>query len=78
MREWLKELRESRQFTQQNVADLLGITKQYYQQIETYERQKKMDIMMITKLSIIFKIPVEKIIVYENELIKRFQLNEAQ
>ena len=77
MREWLKRFRESRQMTQQNVADLLGITKQYYQQIEAHERQKKMDIMMITKLSEIFEIPVEKIISLENELTRKFQMNES-
>ena len=40
MRVWLKDLRESKGLTQQNVADYLGITKQYYQMVESGSRAK--------------------------------------
>lgn len=68
MRSWLKELRENRGLTQQNVADLLGITKQYYQMIEACERQRKMDIALLTKLSEIFQISLIKLVELESEV----------
>ena len=37
LRDYLKELRESKGLSQQNVADSIGITRQYYQQIENGE-----------------------------------------
>lgn len=68
LRNWLKELRENRKLTQQNVADLLGITKQYYQMIEACERQRKMDIALLTKLSEIFQISLIKLVELESEV----------
>lgn len=68
MRSWLKELRENRKLTQQNVADLLGITRQYYQMIESYERQRNMDIALLTKLSEIFQISLIKLVELESEV----------
>ena len=55
-------MRESKGLSQQNVAEAIGITRQYYQQIEAGERQQKMDITLITKLSKAFDISVSQII----------------
>lgn len=77
MREWLRDLREKKQLTQQNVADMLGISKQYYQLIEAHERQKKMDITLMTKLSEIFDISFNEIIVQEQRLTKKIEYNES-
>lgn len=68
MRSWLKELRKNRKLTQQNVADLLGITRQYYQMIESCERQRNMDIALLTKLSEIFQISLIKLVKLESEV----------
>lgn len=44
MRQYLVSLRNEHGYSQQDVADKLNISRQYYQMIETGERQKKMDI----------------------------------
>lgn len=62
MRQWLKDMRELKGLSQQNVAEIIGITRQYYQQIEAGERQQKMDITLITKISKAFDISVSQII----------------
>lgn len=77
MREWLKNLRESKQMTQQSVADLLGISKQYYQLIEAHERQKKMDITLITKIADIFNVSLNEIVQQEKALTEKIEYNES-
>lgn len=67
MRGYLKELREQKGFSQQNVADSIGITRQYYQQIENGERQKNMDVSLVVQLSNLFGIPPEAIIKEEQK-----------
>ena len=56
MREYLKSLREKNELSQQNVADLLGISRQYYQQIESGERQRDMDASIIVQLARAFRV----------------------
>lgn len=65
MRKWLKDLREMNNMSQQNVADKIGITQNYYSMIEQNERMPKMTIEMAQKLSEIFSIPIKTIL--ENE-----------
>ena len=72
MREWLKNLRVEHSFTQQDVADKLGITRQYYSYIECGERQKKMDITFVSKISDIFGISIQAIIDFEDELALKY------
>lgn len=38
MREWLKILRNNKNFSQEHVAEMAGITQQYYSFIESGER----------------------------------------
>ncbi len=60
MRKWMQEKREERKLTQQNVADKLGISKQYYQMIETGERQKNLNTSIVMSLASCFDMsPVE-------------------
>ena len=68
MREYLKNLREANGMTMQSVADRICVSKQYYQMIESGERQKKMDITLVTALSTIFSISIEQIIREEQAL----------
>lgn len=56
MRTWLKELRETKELTQQNVADHLGITKQYYQMIESGNRAKDLTTSIVMSLAALFEI----------------------
>lgn len=62
MREYLKRLREEKQMSMQDVADKIGISRQYYQMIECGERQKKMDITLVKKISDVFNVPLSEII----------------
>lgn len=69
MREYLKQLRTERNMTMQDVADAFGISRQYYEMIESGDRQKKMDFTFITKISTLFCIPLEQIAKFEQEII---------
>lgn len=65
MRDYLKKLRTKRALSQQNVADLMGLSQQYYNMIENGERQKKMDLPLMQKISDVFEVPLEFIIEQE-------------
>ena len=67
-RTYLKELREEHNMSMQTVADKIGISRQYYQLIEAGERQKKMDITLLTKFSDLFGISLVDIVEKEKSL----------
>lgn len=71
MREYLKQLRTEMGMTMQDVADAFGMTRQYYEMIESGDRQKKMDFSLVTKISDLFGISMEKIAEYEQEITNR-------
>lgn len=68
MRSYLKILREERGLSQQNVADAIGISQQYYNMIENGERQQKMDVPLLKKLALVFKVSVEYILEQEDKV----------
>ena len=68
MRLYLRELRINKNITQQMVADVVGITRQYYNMIETGERQKKLSIDMARKLADVFGVTFEYICAQENQV----------
>ncbi|NLL64122.1 MAG: helix-turn-helix transcriptional regulator [Ruminococcaceae bacterium] len=68
MRNYLKRLREEKKLSQQGAAELLGMTRQYYNLIENGERQKKMDIPLALKLAEIFDVSVEYILEQEGKV----------
>ena len=61
MREWLKNLRLERNFTQAQMAEKMDVSESYYAYIESGERQKKMDIVVISKLAGIFGLSIQEI-----------------
>ena len=65
MREWLIKLRGDA--TQDEIANRLGITQQYYSYIENGERQRKMDIQICEKIAAVFGITVADVIKLESE-----------
>lgn len=67
MREYLKKLREDKGLTSQEVADKIGITRQYYSMIESGERQRKMDITLAKSISMVFDVPFEQVVSEENK-----------
>ena len=68
MREYLISLRTEKGLTQKQIAQKLDISESYYNQIEKGERQKKMDITLLNRLSWALEIPITVLINYENKL----------
>ena len=68
MRKYLKDLRESHGFSMQDLADKLGISRQYYQMIENGERQKKMDITLVKSIASVFGLSLEEVCDFESAL----------
>ena len=68
MRDYLKQLREDRGLSMQDLADKLDISRQYYQMIESGERQKKMDITLVRGIATALNVSLESIIEEENRL----------
>lgn len=67
MRKYLKELRESAEMTQETVAQKLDISRAYYVRIENGERQKDLDLSIVSKLAEIFGVTVEWIAEQESK-----------
>lgn len=67
MREWLKNLRNEKGLTMKEMGTKLGISESYYCAIENGERQKKMDIVLVSGLSSALGVPVAKIMRYETD-----------
>lgn len=70
LREYLKKLRESKGLNQQDMAERIGISKQYYSLIENGDRQKKMDVTLISAIAAILGVPIEQIIEDECRLLE--------
>ena len=68
MRKYLKELRNLQNKSQQDVADAVGITRQYYNMIEAGERQPDMSLSTMQKLSEAFGVPVTRIVEEEEKM----------
>lgn len=74
MRDYLKAMRKDRGLSLQDMADKIGISRQYYQLIENGERQKKMDITLVKRIASVFGVPLETIIEQENIILKKLIL----
>lgn len=68
MRKWLKALRNKNKLTQQDLAELLNISQNYYCDIENGVKQIDLNLSTASKLSDIFNIPLSTIRNYEEEL----------
>ena len=68
MRDYLKKIREEQGKTQQHVAFATGLTRQYYNMIESGERQADMSLSIMKKLSEAFEVPLDYIIEQESKL----------
>lgn len=65
MRGWLKELREKNNLTMKEMGEKLSISESYYCAIENGTRQKKMDVTLITGLSLALDVPMAQILELE-------------
>lgn len=61
-RSYLIRLREQRNESQQDVANALNISRQYYNMVEQGARQKRMDIVLVSALANHFDIPIVDVI----------------
>lgn len=68
MRDYLVELRLKQGLSQQDVAERLGISRQYYQMIERGERQKSLDLALAGALAALLGINVMDIQRFESAL----------
>ena len=57
-REWLKELRDEKELKTREIAEILGISFQHYNDIETGRRNPSIELSM--KLAKFFNVPLEK------------------
>lgn len=64
-REYLINLRMKKNESQQDVANAIGISRQYYSMIESGVRQKRMDVVLISALANHFNISPADIVSYE-------------
>ena len=66
MRKWLYDARKKKGFTQKQMGEKLDISEAYYSYIENGERQKKLDLSLVAKLSAILEIPIQRIVEMES------------
>lgn len=78
MREYLVDYRKKRKETQQSVAKALGVSRQYYNMIETGERQRRMDMLLITGLANHFGVKVSTIVNHEQRYLRSQENNTTE
>lgn len=61
-RDYLIMWRKQRNESQQDVAESVGVSRQYYAMIEDGSRQKKMDVTLLTALARHFGVPASEIV----------------
>lgn len=71
MRTYLKRRREELCLTQKDIANAIGVSQNYYCDIENGERQKDMKATILIKLSEVLRIPVSKMLEEERALNKQ-------
>ena len=71
LRVWLKNSREKLGLTQNEMSEKLNIAQGYYSMIESGERQKSLDLSLVTKLSEILGVTVDFIVENEKQIEKR-------
>lgn len=68
MRQYLKELRAKKKISQRNIAGALGISQNYYSQIENGIRKASIDLDLLIKLSNFFEVDLEYLIEQERAI----------
>ena len=77
MREWLRSLRVSKGYTQQAMADKLGVSVQQYNFIENGKRQDNLNLQTACKISDIFRISLKRIREHEEALKQKSKSEEG-
>lgn len=68
MRLWLKKLRKQRKLSQIQIAEALEISQHYYSRIETGCRQKELTFSIVIKIADFYKISLNTIRKFEEEM----------
>lgn len=76
MREYLKRARERSGLTQQCVAEQIGMSQNYYCDIENYVRQKELRAGVLSKLSEVLDISIETMMEEEKKLARKERVHE--
>ncbi|MGN0694551.1 MAG: helix-turn-helix transcriptional regulator [Lentihominibacter sp.] len=71
MRNYLKELRTERGLTQTQVADNLGISQNYYSNIENGVAMKVMDLLLLDSISNLYHVSLNGLVQQELELLRK-------
>jgi|BioPla2DNA2_1021312.scaffolds.fasta_scaffold116090_1 transcriptional regulator with XRE-family HTH domain len=67
MRIWLRDKRLEAGLTMKEIGEKLHISESYYCEIENGNRQKKMDIVLLSGLSTILGVPIAEIVELESQ-----------
>lgn len=70
MRHYLKVARENKGYTQRYVAEQIGISQNYYCDIENGIRQKELKASTLNAISRLLEIPLEEMISEEERLFR--------
>lgn len=77
MRQYLVDLRMKHGLSQQDVANRLGISRQYYQMIENGERQKHLALSLASSFAVLYGVSVMDIEHHEMELAKQEDYSDS-
>lgn len=67
MREWLAKARNEKGLTMKQMGEMLDISESYYSMIEAGDRQKRMDLTLVSKLSTVLDMSISDIAALEAE-----------
>lgn len=68
MREYLKQMREEKGMTQEEMAKKIGVTRSYYARIENGTRKRTLDLKTITLISYALEVPMRNLVEKEMKL----------
>lgn len=66
MRLWLKKAREKEGLTQKAMGLELGVSQNYYSQIELGQRQEDLKLPLMVKIGKVLNLTLDQIVQYEN------------
>ena len=76
MRHWLKQIRERKEMTQEDVGKAIGFTRQYFNMIETGVRGEPLPVDTAKKIAMVLNFDWK--LFYEDESMSEFALVNSQ
>ena len=78
MREYLRDLRKSKNLTQKNITERTGIKGNYYSMIEAGLRQKNMSLTIMKKLADALEVPIQVIVDEEEKFCEMSLISQSE